>query len=298
MIDGLRVIDAHVHAPRLSTLKPAWLEWAQQFSRDFPWRTGFDEDGDPIPAALDAMFDAEGVDQVLLFSEYSPRATGIQAFDDLLPIVRHNPDRFRPVANLNPHLHHPLVGELDRQVGLGAVALKLHPVHGGFDPGERELFPVYARCAELEVPVIYHSGTSSFPGSKTRFGNPELYLDVIDCFPTVDFVFAHGGRGWWYEAAAFLAVSRPNVWLDLAGLPPHRLPSYYTAQPFDRVAAKAIFGTDFPGVPGPRRNVEALLGLGLDRDVTARILAENITRICPRLNRPLPASPTTTQESA
>ncbi|MDX2946499.1 hypothetical protein [Streptomyces caniscabiei] len=28
MSDGESVVDAHVHAPRLSTLKPAWFEWA------------------------------------------------------------------------------------------------------------------------------------------------------------------------------------------------------------------------------------------------------------------------------
>src|SRR5699024_11753296 len=119
------------------------------------------------------------------FSEYSPRATGIQSFDDLLPLVRHNPRRFHPVANLNPHLHFPLVDELERQLDLGAVALKLHPVHGSFDPGDKELFPVYARCLERGIPVIYHSGTSSFPGSMTRYGNPELYLDAIHAFPKI-----------------------------------------------------------------------------------------------------------------
>ncbi|XVQ08374.1 hypothetical protein ACQP1W_38315 [Spirillospora sp. CA-255316] len=30
MINDLMVVDAHVHAPRLSTLKPAWLEWADR----------------------------------------------------------------------------------------------------------------------------------------------------------------------------------------------------------------------------------------------------------------------------
>jgi hypothetical protein len=28
MIDGLAVVDAHMHVPRLTTVSPAWLEWA------------------------------------------------------------------------------------------------------------------------------------------------------------------------------------------------------------------------------------------------------------------------------
>lgn len=283
MIDGRVVVDAHVHAPRLSTLRPAWLEWADTFSGDHLWRDAYDDAGDPVPARLDALFEGQGVDHVLLFSEYSPRATGIQSFDDLLPLVRHNPRRFHPVANLNPHLHFPLVDELERQLDLGAVALKLHPVHGCFDPGDKELFPVYARCLERGVPVIYHSGTSSFPGSMTRYGNPELYLDAIDAFPALDFVFAHGGRGWWYQAAAFLAQSRPNVWLELAGLPPKKLPQYYSGHHFERLAQKMIFGTDWPGVPGPRNNVRALAGLGLEDKTLDTILSGNLAQVYPRV---------------
>lgn len=196
MINGQVVIDAHVHAPVLSSLRPAWLQWADEFSGDHPWRDAYNGDT-PDPAALSELFANEGVDHALLFCAYSPRSTGIQAIDDVVPIARSNPDRFSIVASLNPHFHFPLVGELERQLDLGAVALKLHPVHDGFDPGGHELYPVYARCSEMKVPVILHSGISSFPGSQTRFGNPELLLDAIEHFPDLNFVFAHGGRGWW-----------------------------------------------------------------------------------------------------
>ncbi|ALG85283.1 amidohydrolase family protein [Gordonia phthalatica] len=296
MIGGRTVVDVHVHAPRLSTLRPAWLDWADTFSRDHDWRSAYRENGDPEPAALDALFAEQGVDHVMLFSEYSPRATGIQPFDDLLPLVQHNPQRFHPVANINPHLHFPLVGELQRQVDLGAVALKLHPVHAGFDPGDRELFPVYAKCAELGIPVIYHSGTSSFPGSRNKYGNPELYLDAIDCFPEVNFVFAHGGRGWWYEAAAFLVQAKPNVWIDLAGLPPKKLPDYYGAS-LPRIASKMLFGTDWPGVPGPRTNVDALGRLGFDEATLAAVVAGNASRVFPRAGITLETSTSTRKET-
>ncbi|MGH3449741.1 MAG: amidohydrolase family protein [Haloechinothrix sp.] len=281
--DGETVVDAHVHAPRLSTLKPAWLEWAEQFSGRHPWRSAYDDAGNPVPELLDALFEAEGVDRALLFCEYSPRATGIQPIEDLLPIVEYNPSRFRLVANVNPHLHHPLATEVERQLDLGAVALKLHPVHGVFSPGLRELYPAYAVCAERGVPVITHSGTSSFPGSRARFGDPELFLDVIEDFPELNFVFAHGGRGWWYDTAAFLAMAKPNVWLDLAGLPPRKLPEYYARFDFSRLATKFIFGTDWPGVPGASRNVGALRQLGLPADALRDVLSGNAAKVFPGL---------------
>ena len=40
-------------------------------------------------------------------------------------------------------------------------------------------------------------------------------------------MLAHGGRGWWYDAAAFMALSNERVWIELSGLPPSRLREYY-----------------------------------------------------------------------
>ncbi|SFK59379.1 amidohydrolase family protein [Amycolatopsis sacchari] len=283
MIDGFTVVDAHVHVPRLSTLKQAWLDWADKFSGPHDWRAAYDPAGDPVPSALDSLLEAEGVDRALLFCEYSPRATGIQPIEDLLPIVEHNPSRFRLVANVNPYLHHPVAAEVERQLGLGAVALKIHPVHGAFSPAEKELYAAYQVCAERGVPVIIHSGTSSFPGARASFGNPELMSDVVEDFPDVQFVFAHGGRGWWYDVAAFLALAKDNVWLDLAGLPPKKLPEYYARFDFTRLAEKFVFGTDWPGVPGTARNVRALAELGLPAAVLRAVLSGNAAKLFPGL---------------
>ena len=44
MLDGRLLIDAHVHPPRLPTLKAAWMSWAEQFGSP-GWRSVFDRDG-------------------------------------------------------------------------------------------------------------------------------------------------------------------------------------------------------------------------------------------------------------
>ncbi|MGH3627956.1 MAG: amidohydrolase family protein, partial [Sciscionella sp.] len=137
----------------------------------------------------------------------------------------------------------------------------------------------YALCAERGVPVILHSGSSSFPGSRARYGNPELLLDMIENYPQIDFVFAHGGRGWHYDTAAFLALAKSNVWLDLVGLPPKRLPEYYARFDLAKLARKWIFGTDWPGVPGIADNARALGRLPLPDGVLADVLAGNAERV-------------------
>jgi predicted TIM-barrel fold metal-dependent hydrolase len=178
MLDGRLLIDAHLHPPRLSTVKPAWARWAEQFGAP-GWRSAFDDDGVIVPAAFDDLLEAEGVDRAILLCEYSPKATGIQPVEDLLPIVKHNPDRFAFLANVNPHLHHPIAAEVHRQADLGAAGLKLHPVHGGFSAADPMLYPAYQACVERGIPVVVHSGTSTFPGSANAMAAPELLDPVL-----------------------------------------------------------------------------------------------------------------------
>jgi predicted TIM-barrel fold metal-dependent hydrolase len=255
------------------------MKWATDFGQGSPWRDVFGADGDPVPAKLDALLEAEGVDVALLFAEYSPGATGIQPVEDLLPVIAHNPRRFRLVANVNPAVHRSPAAEAERQLDLGAIALKVHPVHGGFRPDSSDMYAVYDLCAERGVPVIVHTGGSIFPGSQAEAGDPKLISQVTSDFPGVQFVLAHGGRGQWYADAARMALARGNVWLDLAGLPPKRLPDYYAGFDLPQLARKWIFGTDWPGVPGVARNARAIAALGLPGDVLAGVLSGNAARV-------------------
>ncbi len=115
MIEGKLLVDAHVHVARLPTLSRDWQEWVRTFGDGVPIGELFT----PRPAAIDDHFARQGADHVLLFTEYSPKVTGMQPIEDVLALATANPARFRPVANLNPHLHYPVASELARQVGLG-----------------------------------------------------------------------------------------------------------------------------------------------------------------------------------
>jgi len=282
MLDGNLLVDAHVHVARLPTLSADWQAWVAAFGSEVPIDRLYGPEGVPLPAAIDAHFAAEGVDHVLLFTEHSPKATGIQPIEDVLPLVEQNPVRFRPVANINPHLHYPVAAELARQVSLGAVACKVHPVHGGFEPADRMVYPAYAFCEERGLPVIVHCGTSTFSGSVNAYGEPALLDPVFRDFPGLTVVLAHGGRGWWYDQASFLALMRPNVWLEVSGLPPARLPDYY-GRSLARLASKMLFGTDWPGVRGVQRNARAvekvLLEAGCLADQVAAALGRNAEHI-------------------
>ena len=272
------VIDVHQHVVRLDSLHLPIERWAPPGVTGVPLDRIY-RDGVADPARLVAYMDDEGVDIALLMSEYSPRVTGMQAIEHNLPLTGHAPDRFGVIAGINPHLHFPAVAELDRQLALGAVALKIHTVHGDFAADRADLYPVYARCLEARIPVVFHCGTSNFPGASNARADAGQLSPVIRDFPDLDIVLAHGGRGWSYDAAAWFALTHQNVWIEVSGLPPARLPRYFASVGFERLAPRCIFGTDFPGIPGLAANADAIRALGLGADVEAAVLWRNAARV-------------------
>jgi predicted TIM-barrel fold metal-dependent hydrolase len=278
VIDGRRLIDVHLHPARLGSLKLPWDVWVQSYESP-ALRAIYREDGVVDPVAFDAHQADEGVDVAVVLAEYSPRVTGTQAVEDFAPLVEHNPARIKFAANINPHLHFPVDAELTRQLDLGAVALKVHPVHGGFPANDRALYPAYAICQDRGVPVVVHCGTSTFPGALNQFGDPILLDDVLRDFPRLDVVLAHGGRGWWYDGAAFLALTNPKVWIELSGLPPSRLQTYYARHSWARLTRRMIFGTDWPGIPGIAVNARAVAQLCPDDETVDLVLSGNAARV-------------------
>jgi uncharacterized protein len=279
MIDGRPLVDVHLHVARLPTLKEAWKDWAEDFGDAATMGRVYDAGGTPDPARLDEYLASEGVDIALLMTEYSPKATGIQPIEDVLPLAARNPTRVKVIANVNPHLHYPVDEELARQLDLGAVALKLHPVHAGFAMNDPALYPAYEVCQQAGIPLVVHCGTSVFPGSSNKFADPCYLDDVLRDFRRLHVVLAHGGRGWWYDAAAFMALSSERVWIELSGLPPSRLREYYARHSWKRLTQRMIFGTDWPGVPGIAANARAVAALCPDEETATLVLAGNACQV-------------------
>ena len=275
MLDGRALVDVHLHPAHTSTLKLSWETWAGGFQTP-ELAALYDEHGAVRPDAFDAMLAGEGVDAAIVLAEYSPRVTGEQTVEQLLPLCS---ERVKFAANVNPHVHHPVDEELQRQLELGAVALKVHPVHAGLPVNDRAFYPAYEICQSLGIPVIVHCGTSTFPGARNQFGDPILLDDVLRDFRRLDWVLAHGGRGWWYDAAAFLALSNERVWLELSGLPPTRLQTYYAKHSWTRLTRRMIFATDWPGIPGIAQNARAVAGLMPDDETRDLVLAGNAVRV-------------------
>ena len=168
--------------------------------------------------------------------------------------------------------------ELERLVTQdGFRGLKIYPTYQHFYPNDRELYPMYAVAQALKIPLMVHTGSSVFKGAKLKYGDPLTLDDVAVDFPDLKIVMAHSGRGFWYDRAFFLARMHENVYMEIAGLPPTRLLEYFPE--LERNADKVIFGSDWPGMPYIKRNLEMIRKLPLNASTFEKILGGNAARV-------------------
>jgi hypothetical protein len=276
------VTDAHIHIQPFQMMPPdvAAMFWKGKSNRAELESYAAD------PRALLARMDADGIDRVGLINYVSPDVMGFTA--EVNPwMVRYaalDPSRLIAFGSVHPGFVRDAAGETSRVIDGGAKALKIHPPHqrfraNAYQDGLPGLADVYRVAQDAGVPVTIHTGTSVFPGARSRFGDPMDVDDVAIDFPKLTILLAHGGRPLWMDAAFFLIRRHPNVHLEVSGIPPSKLLEYFPR--LEEIAHKTVWGTDWPspGVKSMRANVDAFLGLPLSDAAKERILHGNAAKI-------------------
>nr|AKA59482.1 amidohydrolase 2 [uncultured bacterium AZ_40] len=187
--------------------------------------------------------------------------------------ARRFPGRLGLTASPHLRLSHLAGDELCQQIELGAVAYILDPAGAGVALDSEWLYPGYAACQFVGVPLIVTCGARTFPGA-----NPTLLGGVLQDFPDLDIVLAGGGQGWPDEAAA-VALASERVWIELSGLFLPRLRGYYAHHDWTRLTRRMIFGSGWPAVVGIARHARAAAGQCPDDETAGLVLAGNAARV-------------------
>jgi hypothetical protein len=282
------VIDAHVHIQPHHQVLPAALKVIRGRIGHRPELAKYLRS----PAKFVEDLDRIGASQAWLINYVAPEVIGFtaEANDWVAAYARDFPDRLKPFGSVHP-LHAPdCKKEAERLLSrLELSGIKIHPPHQGFAPNAyrethrfRGLRHVYAAAERHRVPVMVHTGTSVFPGARSRLGDPMLVDDVAVDFPDLRIVLAHGGRPLWCDAAFFLARRHRNVLVDLSSIPPRHVPRYFPR--LEELPGKFLFGSDWPGpgVPGIAENLEAFRGLPWSEGVRTGVLGGNARRLLAR----------------
>lgn len=269
------IIDFHVH---LSEYESFGEDAFNFFSSAYPSKEEYVQfcRVHSDPRNFLQLMDRNGVDYSVVLAEISPLSTGVATNEMVEAFCQASP-RLIPFCTINPYLH-PDMGPMleDLCLNHGFKGLKLLPSYNYFYPNESFLYPLYAVAERLGVPVLFHTGSSIFRGTRIKYANPIYYDDVALDFPDMKIIMAHGGRGFWYNEAMGIARLHKNVYIEVSGLPPQKLLEFFPDM--GRFADKFIFGTDWPSVD-VKKNIEVIRNLNLPREAVEKILGENAKKI-------------------
>ena len=278
------ITDCHVHIAPINLFKPAALALMKKSRKDFEQIERFCQS----PGAFLKHMDDIGIDRAVLINYVAPEVIGFtpEVNQFVAAYVRHDPKRLIPCGSLHPRHTKNVLAEMEQLVRLGIRLIKIHPPHQLLFPndyihGVKELEIIYRAAEANGIPVMFHTGTSIFPGARNKYGDPIYIDDVAVDFPKLKLLLAHGGRPLWMETAFFLIRRHPNVYLDISGIPPKSLLKYFPRLP--EIAHKTLFGTDWPGpgVPDIKTNLEEFRALNLPQAISEQILSKTALQIWP-----------------
>lgn len=234
------------------------------------------------PGQFQKDLESIGIDRVVLLAEDS-NETGIVPNDYILEYSREDPDFFIPFLALNPNKtgsfrNHPsrfeetvllCCDQLEWLAEQGFRGIKDYGSYNHIPFSAEPMLPFYRKAAELNLPVLFHTGVSMFDSETSkRFASPEGLGNLASTLPDLTIIIGHGGGRDHFETAYALARKHPNIYLEFSGIPPHRVQNHFFDRGLDlnRIPEKLIFGSDYPALPngleGIGKNIETYRSLG------------------------------------
>ena len=278
------ITDCHIHISPLHMFKPAALELMRSKRSNYAEI----EEYCRSPKSFLKYMDDSGIDRAVLINYVAPEVIGFTTDVNqfVADYVKENSKRLISCGSLHPKHTQNIMADVEHLLRLQIRMIKIHPPHQLLFPndylnGVTELEIIYRAAEANGIPIMFHTGTSIFPGARNKYGDPIYLDDVAVDFPKLKILLAHGGRPLWMKTAFFLLRRHANVYLDISGIPPKTLLTYFPR--LDEIAHKTLFGTDWPGpgVPDVGKNLREFRALPLSQAVQERILSGTALEIWP-----------------
>lgn len=237
---------------------------------------------------LDEMLrqmDAAGIEKGFLIASRSGQlglpASNHIPYELVAEAVRAHPDRFFGLAGIDPTKGMTGVRELEHAItGLGFIGAHFYPHWFELPPNHAKVYPFYAKCVELDVPIQMQVGQSLIysPDRRLRSVGRPITLDDIACdFPELKLIGIHVGIPWADEMIA-MAWKHPNVFIGSDAHSPKYWPPSFVQYINTYGQDKVIFGTDFPILKFERTRAE-IEDLNLRPEPKRKFLRDNVKRI-------------------
>ena len=269
------VIDFRIRPPYREYLDATMYTIPDRRDR-FTRQLGFE----PSPAAtsksvdlLIQEMDEAGIDMGAVTARQSGYF-GSVSNETVLAFAADHPGRFVPVAAIDPRVRRTATDSIDAMMAAGCKAVNIEP--GAYDPplyaDDRRLYPIYAHCEDIGVPVILMTGGNAGPDLSYSFPVP---LDrALTDFPDLKVMVSHGNWPWVNEVL-HIAFRRPNLYLSpdmyFANMP--GMDDYIRAAD-GFLADRIIYASCFPLCP-IKEYFEWFTGLPIRAENMDRILSIN-----------------------
>ncbi len=187
--------------------------------------------------------------------------------------VKKYPNKLVGCGAVNPENGMKAIYELERAVKeLGMKGILLLPYAIRRPINDKVMYPFYAKCCELNVPVHLQVGHTA-PLLPSEVGRP-IYLDEVALyFPELKVLASHIGFPWTDEMIA-VAWKHANVYIDVGT----HYPKYYEPRFFNYLNTygqdKVLFASCFP-LTDYDRQIQELNEISLREEPRRKFLREN-----------------------
>lgn len=219
---------------------------------------------------LIATMDASGVDAIVLSAHAAISSDFRRGNDESLAAAARYPDRILVYCVVNPNYPREADDELARCFESPAVrGIKLHPeLHGDYPldgPGYR---PAWEYANAHGLPVLSHT---YFAGDSL-----DTFARIASTYPNATVIVGHAGLDHGLEPVVDLALSYPNIVLDLCGTLVRE--GVVEALVESVGADRLMLGTDIPFNNGLAQ-IGTLLYAGIAKDDLALIAGGNAKKL-------------------
>ena len=154
------------------------------------------------------------------------------------------PDRFALSHVVDPRGGMKAVRLVEDLVADGHVLIRILGLQTQLYYNDAALYPVYAKCVELGVPVGLNVG---FPGPQvpSKYQDPLPIDDVAAFFPELRIVLQHGGEPW-VDTCVKLMIKWPNIAYMSSAIAPKHIPQQIVYYANTRGSDRVMFASDYP----------------------------------------------------
>jgi hypothetical protein len=260
-------------------------------------QTGLDEDfkeqvrmpkemrgGVTIDQYLEEM-DLAGIERSLLIAVRAGDIRDPESFEipysRVYEICQEHPARFSGLAGIDPFRGMAGLKDLEEAVNdMGFVGAHLYPHWCELPPDHAKYYPYYAKCCELDIPIMMQVGHNLIYSRNRRLpsvGKP-IYLDQVAIdFPELKLIGIHIGIPWTEEMIS-MCWKHENVFTAGDAYAPKYWPEAFVHYANSYGRNKVMFGTDWP-VIDPIRAVKEVEDLGFRKEAKQLIMRDDALKV-------------------